>query len=553
MEYKSIVDVYKRLEKTTKRLEKIDIIQDFLKKCDDVKDVIYLLEGRVFPEWDERKLGINSQLMLKVINKFTGESKEKIEKLWKKEGDLGKVIGELFKSKKQTTLVKKGLSVKKVVENIRKLPEFEGKGTIDKKIQLIVELLNNADQEETRFIVNTVLENLRVGVASGIIRDSIAKAFDKDVKDIETKYNLVSDYGEIAELAKHDKLKSVSLKVGKPIKVMLAIKLESIKDAFDALGETVQAEYKLDGFRLSIHKNKNEIKLFTRNLEDVTKQFTELIDVIKKDVKGESFILDCEAVGFDKKTGKYLPFQNISQRIKRKYDIKDMAKRFPVEINIFDIVYYNGKSLMDKTLKERRELLEKIVKEKKREIVLTKKLVSDNEKKMEEFYKEALEKGNEGIMIKNLNSKYIPGRYVNGWVKIKPVLESLDLVIVKAEWGEGKRANWLSSFTLACRGDDKLLDVGKVGTGIKEKGEGITFERLTKKLRKYILKEEGKEAILKPALIVEVSYEEIQKSPSYSSGYALRFPRVIRIRTEKGMSDINTLGDVKRIYNVQKR
>ena len=553
MEYKSIVDVYKRLEKTTKRLEKIDIIQDFLKKCDDVKDVIYLLEGRVFPEWDERKLGINSQLMLKVINKFTGESKEKIEKLWKKEGDLGKVIGELFKSKKQTTLVKKGLSVKKVVENIRKLPEFEGKGTIDKKIQLIVELLNNADQEETRFIVNTVLENLRVGVASGIIRDSIAKAFDKDVKDIENKYNLVSDYGEIAELAKHDKLKSVSLKVGKPIKVMLAIKLESIKDAFDALGETVQAEYKLDGFRLSIHKNKNEIKLFTRNLEDVTKQFNELIDVIKKDVKGESFILDCEAVGFDKKTGKYLPFQNISQRIKRKYDIKDMAKRFPVEINIFDIVYYNGKSLMDKTLKERRELLEKIVKEKKREIVLTKKLVSDNEKKMEEFYKEALEKGNEGIMIKNLNSKYIPGRYVNGWIKIKPVLESLDLVIVKAEWGEGKRANWLSSFTLACRGDDKLLDVGKVGTGIKEKGEGITFKRLTKELRKYILKEEGKEAILKPALIVEVSYEEIQKSPSYSSGYALRFPRVIRIRTEKGMSDINTLGDVKRIYNVQKR
>ncbi len=553
MEYKRIVDIYKKLEKTTKRLEKVDIIQDFLKRCDDLKDVIYLLEGRVFPEWDERKLGISSQLMLKVINKSTGEGKEKIEKLWKKEGDLGKVIGELFKSKKQTTLTRKGLSVKKVVENIRKLPEFIGKGTIDKKVQLIVELLNNADQEEARFVVNNVLENLRVGVASGIIRDSIAKAFNKDVKDIENKYNLISDYGEIAELAKHDKLKSVSLKVGRPIKVMLAIKLENIKEAFDALGKPAQSEYKLDGFRLSIHKNKNEIKLFTRNLEDVTKQFSELIDIIKRNVKGNSFILDCEAVGFDKKTGKYLPFQSISQRIKRKYNIKDMAKRFPVEINIFDIVYYNGKSLMDKTLKERRELLEKIVKEKKREIVLTKKLVSDNEKEMNEFYKGALEKGNEGIMVKNLNSRYVPGRYVNGWVKIKPVLESLDLVIIKAEWGEGKRANWLSSFTLACKDDNKLLDVGKVGTGIKEKGEGITFKRLTKELRKYILKEEGREAILKPALIVEVNYEEIQKSPSYSSGYALRFPRVVKIRIEKGLSDINTLEDIKRVYGIQKR
>ncbi|MBU2634121.1 MAG: ATP-dependent DNA ligase [Nanoarchaeota archaeon] len=552
MEYKNIVEIYKKLEKTSKRLEKVEIIQEFLKDCDDLKDVIYLLEGRIFPEWDERKIGISSQLVLKIISQSCGENKDKVEKLWKKEGDLGKVIEILFKNKKQTTLSRKKLDVKKVVDNIQKLPEFEGKGTINKKIQLIVELLNNADGEEARFIVNTVLENLRVGVASGIIRDSIAKAFDKDVKDVENKYNLITDYGEIAELAKKNKLKSVSLKVGRPIKSMLAIKLENIKDAFKALGETVQAEYKLDGFRLNIHKDK-EIKLFTRNLEDVTKQFDELINVVKENVKGKSFILDCEVVGFDSKTGRYLPFQSISQRIKRKYDIEDMAKKFPVELHVFDVLYYNGKNLMDKSLKERRELLEKILKEKEKKIVLTKKLVSDNERKIGDFYKEALKNGHEGIMIKNLGSKYIPGRYVNGWIKLKPVLESLDLVILKGVWGEGKRSNWLSSFTLACSNGDKFLDVGKVGTGIKEKGEGVTFKTLTKELKKYILKENGKEVILKPKLIVEINYEEIQKSPSYSSGYALRFPRVLRIRGDKSIREINTLEDIKRIYSIQKR
>jgi DNA ligase-1 len=214
-------------------------------------------------------------------------------------------------------------------------------------------------------------------------------------------------------------------------------------------------------------------------------------------------------------------------------------------------MYKDGKSLISKTQRERRKILEKTISQKPLKIVLTKKLISGNEKEIEKFYKESLNKGNEGIMIKNLNALYKPGRRVGGWVKHKPIKETLDLVITEAEWGEGKRAKWLSSFTLACRDKNKLLTIGKVGTGIAEKNSELTFESLTKELKPLIKEQKGKHVILKPELILEIGYEEIQKSPTYTSKFALRFPKVLRIRTELGFKDIDDINRVKRIYKSQ--
>lgn len=556
MKYSILVETYKRLEETTKRLAKKDIIANLLKKSseEDLRYTIYLLQGDVFPKWDRREIGFSSKLMLKAIAKASGHSIQDVTSRWKKTGDLGKVAGELIAEKRQRTLANTTLTVRKVCENIGKLAELSGKGAVERKTSLVAELLTSAKPEEARFIVRTILGEMRIGVAEGVLREAIAKVYDADVKDVERAYNLTLDYAEVCRMAKEKVLGKATLAPGRPNKVMLAIRVESIKEAFEAVGKKALFEYKLDGFRCLLNKRGEKIILFSRRMENVTNQFPDVVDAVKKQVKGESFILDSEVVGYDRKTGRYLPFQKISQRIKRKYDIEKIKKDFPVEVNVFDVLYYNGKSLMKCTQEERRKLLEKIVKQEKHKIILTKAFVTDNEKEAEKFYRESLKAGNEGIIAKNLKAFYIPGRRVKGWVKYKPVMEPLDLTIIGAEWGEGKRAKWLSSFDLACKKGEKLLEIGKVGTGIKEKAEGVTFKQLTEELKKDIIETKGKHVKIKPRLVVEVAYEEIQKSPTYDSGFALRFPRIISLRKEtKSVRDINTISDVKRLYEGQKK
>ena len=584
MKYIDLVEVYKKLEKTTKRLEKTYIISGLLKGTDkeSLPIITLLLQGKIFPPWDDHKIGVASRLVLKAINTSTGIDSSKIENEWKKTGDLGKVAENLVGRKRQQTLFQKTLVVKKVFDNLRKLAELEGLGTVDRKMQLIAELLTSAKPIEAKYIVGTILEELRVGVGEGTLRDAIVWAFfgDKiglkylgeenkiDVKDradyskyvdaVQGAYDLTNDFSSVAEAAKQSGLKGLQkmgVEIFRPLKVMLALKVKSVADGFERCGKPANLDYKLDGFRIQAHKQGGKIKLYTRRLEDVTNQFPEVVDYIRKNVKGNSFILDSEAVGFNPKTGKYLPFQNISQRIKRKYNISEMAKNFPVEVNVFDILYYNGKNLIKEPFKKRREIIEKIVTNKTRKIVVVKNLVTSSEKDVEKFYKESLGAGNEGVMFKKLDSSYKPGARVGHMVKLKPTMETLDLVIVGAEWGEGKRASWLSSFTLACIGaDGNFLEMGKMGTGIKEKEEeGTSFKQLTEELKPLITSEKGKGVKVKPKIVVEVDYEEIQKSPTYSSGYALRFPRLKNLRTDRDATEISTLDMVEELYYGQKK
>ena len=487
MEYAKLARIYGELEKTAKRLGKTYIISEFLKetKTEDVSVIVLLLQGRLFPHWDTREIGVASRIVIKAISLATGIKAEQIENEWRKKGDLGEVAEEFVGKKKQRTLFSRELTIKKVFENLRNLAGLEGIGTVDRKINLIAELLTSAEPIEAKYIIRTILGELRIGVGEGSLRDAIVWAFfgdkigikyNKEEKGIEVKdrgeynryaeavqraYDVVNDFSAVAELARKGLkgLEETSLAVGRPVKVMLALKVKDVNEGFERCGKPAEFEYKLDGFRIQAHKKGKEIILFTRRLENVTKQFPEVAEFIKRNVKGDEFIIDSEAVGYSQKTGKYLPFQSISQRIKRKYDIEDMAKKFPVELNIFDILYYNGKNLLNEDFVKRRELLEGIVKQEKKKIVLAKKMVSGDEKEAEKFYKEAVDSGNEGLMVKNLHSPYQPGARVNHMVKLKPTMENLDLVIVGAEWGTGKRATWLSSFVLACADDDgKFLE-----------------------------------------------------------------------------------------------
>ena len=555
MEYSELVGVYERLAATTKRLEKTEILSGFLQKipADEFEKVILLLEGKVFSQQDKRKIGFSSRLMLKAISLAAGVSAEGVERKAAKVGDLGRVAESVLREKQQHTLARKHLDVEKVFGNIRKLAEMEGEGTVGRKIGLVVELLSHAQPLEARYIVNTVLENLRVGIAEGLIRDGLAAAFQVDVHELEKVAGLRGGYAEISGFVREGKLKGLGLKVGKPVKCELALTADSVGEGFEALGRPAQFEVKMDGFRLQCHFDGSKYWLYTRRMELVNTQFPDVIEILKKGVKARSFILDAETVGWDVSTGKYLPFQMMSQRIKRKYDIHEVAEKYPVELDVFDVLYCDGENLMEAPFAERRKLLEKIVREKKHQLVLTRKLVTDDARKAEGFFQKALHEGYEGVMVKNLKAAYQPGRYVGGWMKIKSILQPLDLVVVKAEYGEGKRAGWLTSFTLACRHGKELLEVGKVSTGVKEKAEGLTYKEMTAMLKPLILEQKGKEVVVKPKIVLEVAYEEIQKSPSYSSGYALRFPRVLRSRVEeKGVEDINTLKNVEKIYSSQR-
>ena len=334
---------------------------------------------------------------------------------------------------------------------------------------------------------------------------------------------------------------------------MLFKKSESVEEGFDVVGKPAAIDYKYDGFRLQIHRSGNDIKLFTRNLEDVTVQFPDIVKMIKKDISSKEYIIDCEVIGYDKKTGNWKPFQDISQRIKRKYNIDEMIQEVPVMIIVFDILNLNGENLIEVPFRERRDKLSKIIKEDPMAVSLAKEIITDSVEKGEKFYAHALSEGAEGVMMKNLEGVYKPGSRVGYGIKIKPVMETLDLVVVGAEWGTGKRANWLSSFILACRDGDEFKEIGKMGTGFKEKdSEGVSFGKMTKLLKPLIISESGREVKVKPGVIVEAKYEEIQKSTNYDSGFALRFPRFVRLRDDKGLADVDNLTRVSKLAKSQR-
>jgi DNA ligase-1 len=562
MEYKLLCDYYERLEKESSKLEKTKILAELFSKCslEELEKVVFLVQGIVYPKYTQLELGIATQLMIKAMAKAYGTSEEKIEEEFARLGDLGLVAEKLSKNKKQVTLIKKSLSVEKVFEELRKLPLFSGEGSQERKIQTIYHLLLMAEPKEAKYVTRTILGELRIGVAEGLIRDAIVEAFlpiktkeekERSEEAVDYAWNILSDFSLVAKIAKEkgiEGLKNVKIEIGRPIQVMLGEKVESIEEVFREFGE-VAAEWKYDGMRTIIMKKNDKIWLFTRRQEDVTKQFPDLVELCKKGIKANECVIEGEAIAVDPKTNIPMAFQVLSQRIHRKYDIEKMIEKIPIQIHLFDIVYLNGEMLINKPLIERRKILESIIEVIPGKFELAKQLITKDVKKIEEFYNEAINAKQEGLMLKVLNSPYRFGRHVGGWYKIKPTMENLDLVIVGATWGEGARANWLTSFELAVRDPDtgNFLRCGMMSTGLTEE----EYEMMTEMLKPLIIQERGKEVKVKPKIVVEVKYQEIQKSPNYESGYALRFPAFVRLREDKGPEEADTIERLVELYKSQ--
>ena len=396
MEYITLAELYKSLDSTTKRIEKTKILADFLKDVskEEIDKIMLLVQGLIFPKSDDRKIGVASKLVIKALNIASGITVEEIEKSWKKTGDLGISAEELISKKKQHTLFSEDLTVNKVFSNMQKLSTIEGLGSTDVKLKTIAELLTSAKPIEARYIVRLALEDLRVGLGEGTLRDSLAiMYFEKHnglikledinfsegtdltiIRDkIQEAYDITNDYAEVAKIISTeniDQLKLLQLSTKKPVKVMLAQKAKDIKEAFEMVGTPCAVEYKYDGFRMIIGKDGSNVTIHTRRLENVSNQFPEVVELIKKNIRANNCIIDGEAVGYNLITKKYVPFQNISQRIRRKYDIENMAKEIPVELNVFDIVLLDGKSLIKEPYENRRKILEENIIEKTNHIRL---------------------------------------------------------------------------------------------------------------------------------------------------------------------------------------
>jgi DNA ligase-1 len=543
MKYQNLVEVYEKLEGTTKKLEKRDILSAFYRSCSeaDLNKIVLLSMGIVLDE----ELGIASEMMKRIIMKSTACSERELAKKFRETGDLGLTAEFFVANKKQRTLTKRELKVDKVFENLKKLPEITGSGSQEKKIALVSELLSSSSPKEARYVVRTVLGEMRIGVAAGIVRDAIAKAFNHDPKEVEHAFDITGNYGIVAEMAKKGRFKT-EIVIGRPIRVMLA---ERSPDLVSAVKEFENSclETKYDGFRMAIHKQDSKIKLFSRRLDDVTSQFPEIVIWSRRFIKCRECIIEGEVLALTKE-GKPLPFQQLSRRIQRKYDIEKMVKEIPVQINLFDLIYYNSESWMKKPLKERWDKLKTILEETKT-FRLADHIETRDIKKAKEFYEKSLSMGQEGVIVKNLDAVYQPGKRVGYWLKVKPIMEPLDLVIVGASWGEGHRAKWLGSLLLAARKGRQFLPTGMMGSGLTEE----QLDKVTKKLKKLITREKGKHVDVKPEIVIEVAYEEIQKSPKYPSGYALRFPRLLRFREkEKKPEDADTVATIEKLYKQQR-
>jgi DNA ligase-1 len=562
MRYIVLAETFEKLEKTSSYLEKNSIIVSLLRETPPkyIEKVVLLLLGRTWPTYISKETGVGMQQLKKAISLASGYSVSHVENTLIKLGDLGEVAKELIAKRKQVSLFQKPLDVDDVFETIKRLPEIAGENSVDRKIEQTAALLTSAQPIEAKFIVRTVLGDLRIGVAEGRLRDAIADAFGIPPEDVERAYMLTSDYALVAKTAAEkgaEGVRKLSVTVGRPVSPMLAQRAESIAEVLERMNGKAAFEIKLDGIRIQAHKDGNRITMFTRRMEDYTSMFPDLVDPLNRAIKAEKAIVDGELVAIDSKTKKPMPFQEVLKR-RRKYGIREAAKQIPVELHVFDVLLVNGKVLMDRPYIERRKELEKLVEENERVFIVEQRVLSD-EREIIEFVDYAIRIGHEGLLAKELDSPYRAGRREFLWLKIKPVLETLDLAVVGALYGKGKRAGVFGSYILAARDPEtgKYKTVTKCGTGYTDED----LKDLTEMLKPLVLKkpdpsvdiEIDVDVHLEPSVVFEIAYEEIQASPEekHTSGFGLRFPRFIRVREDKRPEEVATILEIKRLYELQ--
>ncbi len=557
--FREFAQTCKVIESTPGSLNMTSLVAELLEQVtpEELPVVTHFVMGEIFPAWSSEEIGVGAGILYNALAKSVGLAVSDIKELVRETGDIGETASRALKnvSSGQATFSSfmeesNDLSILDVFERFKAISKSSGKGSQTSKIKNLQYLFNSSSPEEVSYIARLAVEELRIGVGEGIVRDAISKAFDVPAEEIERAFMLSNDLGLVASSAREggrDAVLSLGLKLNRPIRMMLAQITPSLDAALSEIG-TAAVEWKFDGARVQIHKEGDNITLFSRRLENITNSLPDIVEAVKDNVSAESAILDSEAVAIDK-NGRPRAFQDILKRFRRKYDVHATAREIPLILNLFDIMYLNGEELLDIPLVQRREKLKSCVKNGDK-INVDEQYLTDDPEEIMEIYNAALKAGHEGVMIKNPESPYSPGKRGKNWLKKKPVMETLDLVVIGAEWGYGRRTSFLGSYALACHDPDtgRFLPVGRVATGFSDE----QLAELTELFSDLIIVESGTKVEIKPEIIFEVAFEEIQKSVNYESGYALRFPRLVNVRSDKSVEDVETIGRLEEMYLIQR-
>jgi DNA ligase-1 len=550
MEFDEFAERAAAIEAESADLEIVGLVTDLLQVADDdLSTVVRFVQGRVFPANDSTTLDIGPSLCYEAIARAAGQnvSADDVEQRVADVGDVGEVAASYDFGGQQGLGAFTGggqdcLTVGEVDRELRDLAAVEGSGSTDTKLDMLFGLFNRADPAEARYLARIVLSEMRIGVGEGTVRDAIAEAFDIPLEAVEHALQVTNDYGLVAAVAGDegaDGLESLELEIGRPIQAMLA-QAGTVTDALEEW-DRAAVETKYDGARVQVHYDGDEVWLFSRNMEDVTDPLPEVVEFVEANLSVPA-ILDGEVVAVDDDGGP-LPFQEVLRRFRRIHDVAKAREDVEVSLWAFDCLHADGEDLLDASLTERHDRLESVL-----EAGISAFEVADDADAIAALEADALEAGHEGIMLKNPDSAYSPGRRGKNWLKRKPDVETLDLVVTGAEWGEGRRADLLGTFLLSVRtGPDEFAEIGKVATGITDE----ELASLTDLLEPHVRSEDGKEVDIEPAVVFEVGYEEIQPSPTYDSGYALRFPRFLSVRDDKSIDDADTLERVERLAETQ--
>ena len=568
MTFKELSQYLERLEKTPSRNEITSILAELFKKSSpgEIDKIVYLVLGNLAPSYQGVVLNIAERMMLRIIAQAYDEDINKIKALYKEKGDLGTVAEELASGEGGS------ISVGEVYSALIEIANEAGAGSQEKKISRMAKLLGELTPLGARFVARIPVGKLRLGFSDMTILDGLSYMVkgDKSARvEIETAFNVFVDIGVIAKIVKAkglSGLKGIKPMAGIPIRPSLAERLPSAEKILEKIGPKVAVEPKYDGLRTEVHifsqDGKRKVSFFSRNLENTTRMFPDLVEATAE-IKVKTAIFDAEAIGYDLKTGKFLPFQETVQR-KRKHDIEEIAKKLPLKLFVFDILYKDGKSFIDTPFSERRKILETVVGKSGAKLEITRQEITDSAETIRDLIKTYLSEGLEGAMIKKIDAPYKAGARGYHWIKYKKntgggVADTIDCLVLGVNKGRGKRAGFgVGAFLVGVRQGEKFKSVSKIGTGLTDE----QWRELDKRAKALEVNQKPKEYELhknlepdvwvKPSLVVEILADEITKRPIHSAGLALRFPRLIRFRDEKSPEQTTTLSELNKLYQMQK-
>jgi DNA ligase-1 len=563
-----LAEACEQIAGTTKKLEKIAIVAEYLKSRTPEEAAVsaVFLSGRAFPLWEETTLQVGGALLWRMVAEVSGKSEVELTAAYRRHGDLGAVAGEILRA------TGRGLNVLEVQERFRQIAAARGPAA---KGAMVRELLSLSAPLEAKYIVKIMTGDLRIGLKESLVEEAIAKAYGATLGEVQRGNMLLGDIGETLKLALAGKLGDAKMRLFHPLGFMLASPAESAEEALSYFDEAA-VEDKYDGIRAQAHCAGGEVRIFSRTRDDITESFPELPSVLAG--LPADVILDGEIVAWSylaaesNEPGRALPFSALQQRLGRKKVSDEMMRQVPVAYLAFDVLYARGELLLDRPWRERAQSLDQLLSATRMpaarrspgaqgqltfedgeqgvnaKVIRAPVFRASSAQELDALFEAAQARGNEGLMIKDIGSVYAPGRRGKSWLKLKRELATLDVVVTAVEYGHGKRIRVLSDYTFAVRDGERLVNIGKAYSGLTD----AEIAEMTKWFLEHKVEDQGFRLIVEPQIVLEVAFNNMMRSERHNSGFALRFPRIVRVRHDKHPKDADTIERVREIYEGQK-